>query len=142
MTCGEIQEQLSAWLDGELPEELKNLVAAHLQGCARCRRELAALERLSAAFQLLVVEPPRDLVPLVRRRLRRPLVAWAHNLALAACLVVGLFVGGTLTGTLYPGSGALSPPENDWVSLEILQDYPSGSVAGTFFYAGEEENGL
>lgn len=140
MKCNEVQEHLSAWLDGEVPEELKPRLAEHLAFCPACQAELAALARLDAALAgLEAPEPRQDLAAGVLRRLPRPTPSWVRSLALAACLLLGIFLGGSLTGTLYPG---LEPANGngDVASLEILQDYPEGSVGGVFFYQGDEDN--
>jgi hypothetical protein len=60
---------------------------------------------------------------------------------LAACLVLGIFLGGSLSGTLYPGPGEADGNGMEVASLEVFQDYPQGSLGGAFFYQGEEENG-
>jgi len=141
MKCNEVQEYLSTWLDGEVPEELRQGLADHLAGCPACQGELAALERLDAALAGLEVPVPQGLAAKVRRRLPRPASPWRHNLALAACLVVGIFLGGSLSGVLYPGAGEANGNGTEIAGLEILQDYPQGSLGGVFFYQGEKENG-
>ena len=139
MKCDEVQENLSAWLDGEIPEELRPRLAEHLAACPACRAELVALERLDAALgRLEAPGPRRDLAAAVLRQLPRPASPWVRSLALAACLLLGIFFFFFLTGTLYPG---LEPANgNDVVSLEIFQDYPQGSVGGAFIYQADEDN--
>ncbi|MGQ9688397.1 MAG: anti-sigma factor family protein [Desulfobaccales bacterium] len=141
MRCHEVQEYLSAFLDGEAPTELEPRLAEHLADCPACRAELQTLERLEAAFDDLEVPEPRDLAAKVGRRLPRPASPWRHTLALAACLVVGIFLGGFLSGTLYPWPADTNGNGTEIAGLEILQDYPQGSLGGAFFYLGEEENG-
>ncbi|MFW6127084.1 MAG: anti-sigma factor family protein [Thermodesulfobacteriota bacterium] len=139
MKCTEVQEHLSAWLDGEIPDELEPRLAEHLAACPVCQAELAALNRLDAALAGLEAPgPPRGLAAGVLRRLPWRTPAWVRSLALAACLLLGIFLGGSLTGALYPGLGPANG--NDVVSLEIFQDYPEGSVGGAFFYQADEEN--
>ena len=139
MKCTEVQEHLSAWLDGEVPEELRPRLADHLAACPVCQAELTALERLDAALAELEAPVPRDLAAGVLRRLPRPTPSWVRSLALAACLVLGIFIGGSLTGTLYQG---IQPANGngELAQLEIFQDYPQGSVGGAFSYQGEEDN--
>jgi anti-sigma factor RsiW len=143
MDCREIQEQLSAFLDKELGEELHLLINRHLASCPACRAELAAWERLEAALGELEVPTPQGVAAGVRRRLRRPGSSWHQSLALAACLVLGIFLGGSLTGTLYQESGSAvsNGNGNEVASLEIFHDHPQGSLGGAFSYQGEEENG-
>ena len=140
MKCNEVREQLSAWLDDELPEELRPFLAAHLAECPSCQAEVAALERLDAALAELEGPVPQGLAAGVRRRLPRPASPWRQSLALAACLVLGVFLGGSLTGTLYPGLEPANGNGSEVASLEIFQDFPQGSVGGAFTYQGEEDN--
>jgi anti-sigma factor RsiW len=138
MKCREVQEYLSAWMDGEAPAGLRHPLAEHLAGCPACRAELAILERLDAALAGLEAPAPRDLAAKVRRRLRRPASSWLQSLSLAACLVLGIFLGSSLTGTLYPGFA--NGITNEVATLEIFQDYPQGSLGGAFSYQGEEDS--
>jgi hypothetical protein len=48
VNCSEVQEQLSAYFDGELPPEREALIAEHIDGCAPCAEKLAGFEKLSA----------------------------------------------------------------------------------------------
>jgi hypothetical protein len=47
MTCEVVQEELVAYLDGELSEPDRVQIAAHLQTCAACAREEAQLSQLT-----------------------------------------------------------------------------------------------
>jgi anti-sigma factor RsiW len=50
MTCEEVREHLSAFLDGELDVWQRRRVEAHLHGCADCRAAAVALEEVIAAL--------------------------------------------------------------------------------------------
>jgi anti-sigma factor RsiW len=142
MKCIEVQENLSAWLDGEVLEGLHQGLADHLAGCEACRAELKVLERLDAALGGLEVPVPRGLADKVSRRLPRTATSpWVQSLALAACLALGIFLGSSLTGTLYPWPQSTSTNgiTNDVAYMEIFQDYPKGSLGGAFSYQGEED---
>ncbi|HTI56573.1 MAG TPA: zf-HC2 domain-containing protein [Verrucomicrobiae bacterium] len=65
MTCHDTRESLSAFLDEALAPEQRREVAAHLEGCADCRRELARLEQTVALLRR--VEPARAPVGFVDR---------------------------------------------------------------------------
>ena len=69
MTCNEISELLSPFLDGRLSAPEFEQVAAHLEACATCRDELAAL-RFSAELVASLPAPrlPDDLAPAVVAR--------------------------------------------------------------------------
>jgi anti-sigma factor RsiW len=137
MQCPEIKELLSAWLDGETPAAESAAVAAHLEVCPSCRREAAVLQRLDEALGGLTAPGPGDLAAKVRARLSRPR-PWYRSLALAACLVLGLGLGGGLTRYLYapPGNGELQ----ELAGLDIFQDFPQGSLGTAISFPGEEDN--
>jgi anti-sigma factor RsiW len=138
MKCSEVQEYLSAWMDGEIPEGLSRRLADHVAGCPACRAEQAALARLDAALAGLEAPVPQGLATKVRRRLPSPAIPWFQSLALAVCLVLGIFLGSSLTGTLYPASA--NGITSEVANLEIFQDYPQGSLGGAFSYQGEEDS--
>jgi hypothetical protein len=71
MTCAQIREELSAWIDGQLPAEAAARVQAHVGGCARCAAELAALRAVVGHVRGLVDVPAPDLAAGVRRELAR-----------------------------------------------------------------------
>jgi anti-sigma factor RsiW len=140
MKCSEVQENLSAWMDGEVPEGLRQRLADHLAGCPACQAELVALERLDAALAGLEVPVPQGLAAKVSRQLPRPASPWVQSLALAVCLALGIFLGSSLTGTLYPWPATTNGVTNDVATLDVFQDSPQGSVGGAFSYQGEEDS--
>ena len=102
--CDEFGEELSALLDGELTPEREAGVRAHVAGCAACRAELAALERVDPWLARVAAPAPSarlsdalhariaaEAVAPRRRWLARPaaLAAWAAAAALALYFGVG-----------------------------------------------------
>ncbi|MFL5380373.1 MAG: anti-sigma factor family protein [Myxococcales bacterium] len=92
-----VQEALSAFADGELPDDEVKALEEHLRNCARCRRELALHQRISRA---LVLEPVPEASMSLRRKIAQ-IGAPAARVALlkdrrwavpaaAAMLVVGI----------------------------------------------------
>jgi anti-sigma factor RsiW len=72
MPGGHLGEQLSAYLDGELVTGEVPVVAAHIDSCSDCRRELAELDRSRTAVRALPgVEPPVFLAPRREDKKRR-----------------------------------------------------------------------
>ncbi|MBP1725509.1 MAG: putative transrane anti-sigma factor [Deltaproteobacteria bacterium] len=53
MRCVDVKERLSAYVDRELDAALQRSVGEHLDGCVRCREELAALRAIDAEIQAL-----------------------------------------------------------------------------------------
>jgi predicted anti-sigma-YlaC factor YlaD len=141
MDCPEVREYLSAWVDQELTPEVLARVDQHLENCAACRRELAQLEVLDQALAALPAPAPAGLAEKVQARLARPRRRGWQSLALAASLVVGIILGGTLARDFYPrpqGNGA----GTEMVSLEDFHDFPQGSLGMILAsYQADEGNG-
>ena len=55
------QEQLSAFVDGELSPEEEAGLREHLEGCAGCRSALALLRGMTGALASAEEEPPAAL---------------------------------------------------------------------------------
>lgn len=96
MECRTIQEYFSAYLDGELPVAQAEMVSRHLEVCPHCRQELQAWQQLWEALAAEAVPAPDDLAARVLARLPGRRQSWWRHLALAASLLVGIFLGGRL----------------------------------------------
>ncbi|MGO9395499.1 MAG: anti-sigma factor family protein [Desulfobaccales bacterium] len=140
--CPEVQDRLSAWLDGELAPEVAAGVARHVESCARCRRELAELEALEQALgSLPEAALPPGLPEKVRARLPRPRRRAWQSLALAASLVLGILLGSTLGRDFYPLTQETGL-ESEVASLDAFHDYPRGSMGMVLAsYQEDEVNG-
>jgi anti-sigma factor RsiW len=142
MAVDRVRERLSAWLDGELTAEERREVAAHLEGCAECRRELAALERLDAALGSLEAPTPARLADRVLDRVQPRRRYWWQSLAMAASLVLGIVLGGTLARDFYPYPTAISNGNGEVLALEEFHDFPQGSLGAVMVsYQADESNG-
>jgi anti-sigma factor RsiW len=120
MECRTIQEYFSAYLDGELPRAQAKLVSRHLEVCPRCQREYQAWQQL---WDALVAEPapaPAHLSQRVLARLPRRSQPWWSNLALAASLLLGIFLGGRLGLEMYQNvlPGHLESAQLSWEGFE------------------------
>jgi anti-sigma factor RsiW len=142
MECQAVQEQMSAWLDDELSEATGAMLAAHLTGCEACRREWRQLTALDAALGNLAVPAPMGLAEKVAAKVRRPRRrSWWQATALAACLVLGIALGGTMARTFY-GGATPSEAGAEVASLEDFHDFPQGSLGAVVAsYQPEEGNG-
>src|SRR4030043_129475 len=58
MNCEWVRNNLSAYMDGELNEDSKEMVESHLSGCSECRAELSLLSRAWTALNLWEDEQP------------------------------------------------------------------------------------
>jgi predicted anti-sigma-YlaC factor YlaD len=142
MECQKVKEQLSAWLDQELDADAEAVLTAHLAGCAACRREWRQLRALDAALSDLVAPGPLGLAERVAAQVRRPRrrQGW-QSAALAACLLLGIALGGTVARSFY-GTAALSDTGTEVASLEVFHDFPQGSLGAVVAsYQPEEGEG-
>ena len=74
----------------------------------------------------------------IRRPRRRP--GW-QSAALAACLVLGIALGGTVARSFY-GPAASNETGAEVASLEVFHDFPQGSLGAVVAsYQPEEGNG-
>ena len=142
MECQAVRTQLSAWLDDELSEAAGAMLTAHLNRCEACRGEWRQLTALDAALSHLAAPVPRGLAEKVVATLRRPRrrQGW-QSAALAACLILGIALGGTVARSFY---GAATPNEagTEVASLEVFHDFPQGSLGAVVAsYQPEEGNG-
>ncbi len=106
MNCERTVEELSAYLDGELPEDMARLVGGHLEGCPSCAAELRSLQSADkmVAANVPEIEPRPEVWHNVHARLAtrpstaqreswlRLLLGW-RRLALATAVVVALTAG-------------------------------------------------
>jgi anti-sigma factor RsiW len=81
--CEAWQDQISAYLDGELPPHEEHAVHAHLRACASCAEALVDLVPLVQAIRNVPPhEPPRDLWPRLAAELRHDPRFFARRLPL------------------------------------------------------------
>ncbi len=143
MECQEVRQQLSAWLDDELDAAAAAALMAHLDSCEACRREWRRLTALESALGHLVAPVPPGLAEKVLAQVRPPRrrQGW-QAVALAACLVLGIALGGSMTRIFY-APAASSHTEAEVASLEVFQDYPQGSLATVVAsYQPDDGNGI
>lgn len=71
MKCKNVKIQLSAFQDEELEDDAKARIAAHIEQCEGCRRELEHLNQAVAQVTMLPeVEPADNFTAVVMARLR------------------------------------------------------------------------
>ena len=103
-------EELSAYLDHELPGAQRQEVESHLAGCETCRRRLESLRQTVHAVKELPSEvPPRafTIPPQRAQRSRLTPAGWTAGLAAAAVLglVVAVAINSSHGGGLPSGAG-------------------------------------
>jgi TolA-binding protein len=103
MNCEQTRENLAAYIDGELDEEMVAGIQAHLEGCEGCRDELEMLRQTARALEGFlepramkesVAESVLATLASQKGRRRVPLrtrLAWALTGAAAAVFVLAIF---------------------------------------------------
>lgn len=63
MTCKEFEELMTAYLDGELPDDRRDSFEQHIGSCTRCQAEMSNYENCTRLFQRFVKDedPPEAL---------------------------------------------------------------------------------
>ena len=80
MTCGDVQRDLTAYLEGELDIEGGRAVRGHLRGCAQCRGAADDESSLRDGLRALPsLDPPAELWRGIRRQLAEAEVADASR---------------------------------------------------------------
>ena len=119
----------------ESPPRRRSALEIHLESCAACRRELAAVEQGLAAMKTL---DPLAVKPEVLASLRRRLaVAAAHKVARPTILVLvhrfrwaaaaAVLVAAALLWTFFPSS---QPTANGWLNDEQVTEELAEITAG------------
>jgi len=105
MSCEELSEGLSAYVDGELSLQERRDLEAHLEHCSRCHEELESLRAVSSLVgSLPAVEPSeaftstltRELIARQPRRWLRPIPLFVRNLVPALAVAALVLLGVTL----------------------------------------------
>ncbi len=129
MSC-ETQEELTAYVDGELPEADMRAVRAHLSSCATCRSTEALLRRALGALEALpAFEPSPGLRRRVLGRLSQP-ASWSERVGALLRPGVLLPAGALLTAGVVAGLLASAGPRHgapgdfqDSRSLDVAMNY-------------------
>ena len=110
--CDRLRDLIALYASGDLNDEDRARVEAHLEGCAKCRRDLAAMRGLVELVSSERVTPPDDLAARITEHVRRGVVTpvaprssvrWSVALGIASVAVV-VFAAGIVVGFQLPGS--------------------------------------
>ncbi len=106
MSCEELSEELSAYLDGELSPDERTALEAHLERCPRWREELGSLRAVSELLASLPrVEPSEEFSQVLAesmsarrpRRWLRPIPLFAGDLVPALAVAAMVLIAATVT---------------------------------------------
>jgi len=143
MRCLEVEEQLSSYIDGMLPEEKKREIEEHLNKCPRCREKLTQLQTLVAELkELPSLDPPADLVPKAlmeyQNRRRKRVFSPVRRQVIAACLA-GLLL---LSGNVYflrSNKELRHPAENEQTFTQESDAVSAGEKCDQAIESGNDE---
>lgn len=131
--CDEYAPALSAFVDGELTEQEKNELLAHVETCEGCRNYLAELMTMRAAFgDLEEYDAPAGFAESVMARLheeaapkkRTQRKKWMGLAACAAVVLMAAVLFPHVTGSSGAADSAATANDCDAVSAELAQEPP------------------
>ena len=134
MDCRNFRTKVSRELDGLLDGADRKDLDAHLASCAGCRRfRDLSLAGLSMHRSVREADPPPSLLPSILAAVEvGPRWEWMHGwlrvavpAAVAAAVVVGVWIGGLMRESYAPASVG---NQMDVLELTYLDEYPPGSL--------------
>ena len=130
MKCNSIHNQLIGYLDGEIDDDLRNKIEAHLKECDHCSEFLI---RLKTAYDLIDEDKQLKYDPYMFTRLmgrmenRKPMIfknklqIAFQTIAFVAIIAIGIY-SGILTGKSFSGESSVSADYQDEIYyLDELQ---------------------
>jgi len=89
LSCEDVLMAQMAATDGEEPAFSKELLAAHLTGCANCQNELKQLLALDSVLAShTLAEQHVDLWPMIENRIAKPVLGWRPFALIGLLLVI------------------------------------------------------
>jgi len=89
LNCEDVLRAQMAAADGEEPGFSKDLLAAHVAGCANCHHELDQLQALDQMLAGHTLSEPRvDLWPAIENRIAKRAIAWQPFALIGLLLVI------------------------------------------------------
>ena len=150
MICEDMQEELVAYCDGELLEEDRARIAAHLSTCVACSRDVAQFARINTLFtQVERVSPSLDFAATFWQRLEREkrsapvqesrlarwwrewresLTGWQLAPALAGAASIAVFFGYVLSDRGPEKPGQVSGNSQQREARSLLHPDPEGKT--------------
>jgi len=146
MKCSRIKKKISVYLDGEMPEQEREVISQHLQQCEECRRELTALSAVRDAINTIdgMEAPPYFVTRLLQhiREQARPVPFFqrirglAVTAATAVAVVASLFIGNQAGKTLYRSIAQTPEPviaeTNNIFGVSAFEEFPDGSLSDIY----------
>ena len=96
------EEQISAWVDGQLEAEERRLLEAHIPGCEKCRKIFEEMSEVTRLFRHEELTPPPDLWRRISSKLDSPSrsswrwpLSWGRKEIGAAAAAIVLMLAGS-----------------------------------------------
>jgi len=137
------EKKLSAYLDGELPEQERAAIEGHLRQCAECRLEAKNLTAVSDMLGVLEgIEPEPYFTLRLKQRLtnQKPkgLARWVRQILIPAgasaagilALLFGMVLGKAIDYERNQSSSTLKSATV--AGLDSMNDFPEGSLGDVF----------
>ena len=137
MDCIDVKK-VSAYLDGELPDDERARIEKHLKECPACRAEADELTAVSNALDVLEGLEPDPYFAARAKRLAternqrgwfgRALVPAAATAVAAAFLLLGGFIGQALHAAYLVEQSEAGGEFTEYVETSAIEDYPEGTL--------------
>ena len=117
-------EQILAWLDGDLDDELSAAIAAWIESSGEARQRVAELQSLEQLFnESLEYEPPAEMFYSFKEQIALERERSANRIRwFQAAAAVVLLIGGFGIGSLMPGKNSTSTEIGDLKNeVQVLQ---------------------
>ncbi|MFH1336759.1 MAG: hypothetical protein ABII96_09605 [Candidatus Zixiibacteriota bacterium] len=156
MKCQKVRKKLPGILDHQAGEKVSEVISCHLKTCQFCREEAEALSLLSALLReeresvkaapyfwntleqrIIQAEANRNALDTIFEWVNRTLIPASATVV----IVIGLFVGVRLGGTVYTRLAQILNPDNsslvlqeisNSLNLNILNDFPQESMGDIY----------
>jgi anti-sigma factor RsiW len=147
MKCSKIKKKLSAYLDGEMPEQEMQMISEHVEHCEECKAGLAAFIAVSDALNTIEsIEVPLYFMTRLRQNARaqtKP-VSFLQRIrglvlsgAIAAAVFASLFIGNQAGKNLYQSiaqtTESLTAETTDVFGLSAFEEFPGGSLSDIYY---------
>ena len=117
-------EQILAWLDGDLDDELSAAIAAWVESSGEAQQRVAELQSLEQLFtDSLEYEPPAEMLYSFKEKIAEERERSANRIRwFQAAAAVVLLIGGFGVGSLMPGNNSTSTEIGDLKNeVQVLQ---------------------
>ena len=150
MKCSEVRRKLSAFLDGEVSEEEKQLILEHVKSCDLCRKELEALSQVSEVLEVMdEIQVSPFFITRLKQRIadqeskslvRLPFMEWIRHSTVPAfttvlvclSLLLGYYLGKTIHQERVESVLIADAEVTDALGVAVLDEFPEGSLGDAY----------